>query len=166
MEQNSLYNRPDLYDLMAPRDQALERFYVEMACEQGGRVLDLACGTGRLAVPLAQAGLHVTGGDISADMLQRARRCAEAQAIELDFVQLDMRDFDLNGRTFDTIIVAINSIQHLHSLNDFESFFKERAGKLVGGPRVYQSTIEAVKSCAEVKKTQTPSVIRFFRRAS
>jgi SAM-dependent methyltransferase len=130
MEQNSLYNRPDLYDLMAPRDQALERFYVEMACEQGGRVFDLACGSGRLTVPLAKAGLHVTGGDISADMLQHARRYAEAQAIELDLVQLDMRDFDLNGRTFDTIIVAINSILHLHSPHDFESFFRSVARHL------------------------------------
>ncbi|MEW6437217.1 MAG: class I SAM-dependent methyltransferase [Pseudomonadota bacterium] len=123
MEQNTLYERPDLYDLMAPRDQMLERFYVEMACERGGSVLDLACGTGRLTIPLAQAGLRVTGGDISAGMLKRARQRAEAQAVTIDLVQLDMRDFDLGGRTFDTIVIAINSIMHLHSLDDFRSFF-------------------------------------------
>ena len=43
MEQSSLYERPDLYDLMAPRDAILERFYVEIAREGGNRVLDL-CG--------------------------------------------------------------------------------------------------------------------------
>ncbi|MCK1423694.1 class I SAM-dependent methyltransferase [Bradyrhizobium sp. 180] len=123
MEQNSLYDRPDLYDLMAPREPILERFYVEIASERGGRVLDLACGSGRLTIPLAQAGLEVVGGDLSPEMLDRARKNAKAQAVELDLIQLDMRDFDLGGRTFDTIIVAMNSILHLHSLDDLKGFF-------------------------------------------
>lgn len=124
MEQNSLYDRPDLYDLMAPRDPVIEGFYVGTARERGGRVLDLACGSGRLTIPLARAGLQVVGGDMSPEMLARARRHAEAQAVSLDLVQLDMRDFDLEGRTFDTIIVAMNSILHLHSLDDFNGFFR------------------------------------------
>jgi len=124
MEQNSLYNRPDLYDLMAPPDPILERFYVEIARQRGGRVLDLACGSGRLTIPLAQSGFQVVGGDLSPEMLERARSHAKAQAVELDLVQLDMRDFDLGGRTFDTIVVAVNSILHLHSLDDFKSFFE------------------------------------------
>ncbi|UPJ49079.1 class I SAM-dependent methyltransferase [Bradyrhizobium sp. 200] len=130
MEQNSLYDRPDLYDLLAPSDPAVERFYVETACERGGRVLDLACGSGRLAIPLARSGLRVTGGDLSAKMLERARRSAEAQAVELDLVQLDMRNFDLSGRTFDTIIVAMNSVLHLHSPDDFTGFFRSVARHL------------------------------------
>jgi len=130
MEQSTLYDRPDLYDLMAPRDPLLERFYVETACERGGRVLDLACGSGRLTIPLARAGLQVVGGDLSQEMLQRARRAAEAQAIELALVQLDMRDFDLGGLTFDTIIVALNSILHLQSLDDFRMFFRSAARHL------------------------------------
>lgn len=48
-----------------------------------------------------------------------------------------MRDFDLNGRDFDTIIVAVNSVAHLQSLDDFKGFFRSVArhlslkGKLV-----------------------------------
>lgn len=124
MEQNSLYDRPDLYDLMAPRDAILERFYIEKARECGDRVLDLACGSGRLTIPLAQAGLEVVGADLSSAMLERARKHAKAYAVEPGFIQLDMRDFDLEGRTFDTIIVAVNSILHLHSLEDFRGFFE------------------------------------------
>lgn len=127
MEQSSLYDRPDLYDLIAPPDPILERFYVEMAHERGARVLDLACGSGRLSIPLAKAGLQVVGGDLSSEMLQRARRSAETQSIELDLVQLDVRDFDLRGRAFDTIIVAMNSVLHLHSVEDFRSFFRSVA---------------------------------------
>ncbi|MEY9128033.1 class I SAM-dependent methyltransferase [Bradyrhizobium yuanmingense] len=123
MVQNSLYDRPDLYDLMAPPDPILERFYVDIARERGGRILDLACGSGRLTVPLAQAGLDVIGGDLSSAMLERARDHARANAVEPGFVELDMCDFDLGGRTFDTIIVAMNSVLHLHSLDDFKGFF-------------------------------------------
>jgi SAM-dependent methyltransferase len=137
MEQNSLYDRPDLYDLMAPSNPTMEHFYVAMARGGRSRVLDLACGSGRLSVPLAEAGLQVTGGDLSAKMLERARRSAEARAVKLELVQLDMRHFDQNGRTFDTIIVAMNSVLHLHSLDDFSEFFRSvarhlsRNGKLV-----------------------------------
>jgi cyclopropane fatty-acyl-phospholipid synthase-like methyltransferase len=130
MEQCSLYDRPDLYDLIATPDPILERFYVEMARERGARVLDLACGSGRLSIPLAKAGLQVMGGDLSSEMLQRARRSAEAQSIELDLVQLDMRDFDLKGRTFETIIVAMNSVLHLHSQKEFRGFFRSAARHL------------------------------------
>lgn len=124
MEQNSLYDRPDLYDLMAPPDPIFERFYVETACERGGRVLDLACGSGRLTIPLAQAGLEVVGADLSSAMLERARNHAKAHAVEPRFIQSDMRDFDLGGQTFETIIVAMNSVLHLHSLDDFRGFFE------------------------------------------
>ncbi|PWE81764.1 hypothetical protein XF30_15475 [Bradyrhizobium sp. SUTN9-2] len=108
---------------MAPPDPILEGFYVDIARERGGRVLDLACGSGRLTVPLARAGLDVIGGDLSCAMLERARDYARANAVEPGFVELDMRDFDLGGRTFDTIVVAVNSILHLHSLDDFRDFF-------------------------------------------
>jgi SAM-dependent methyltransferase len=53
-----------------------------------------------------------------------------AQAVELDLVQLDMRDFDLDGRTFETVIVAMNSILHLHSPDDFAGFFRSVARHL------------------------------------
>lgn len=124
MEQSCLYDRPDLYDLMASPDPTLERFYVEIARERGGRVLDLACGSGRLTIPLARAGLDVLGGDLSSAMLERARYHAGRHAVEPGFVHLDMRDFDLGGRTFDTVIVAMNSVLHLHSLDDFKGFFE------------------------------------------
>jgi SAM-dependent methyltransferase len=136
MEHISLYDRPDLYDLMAPHDPALERFYVGTACERGGRVLDLACGSGRLTIPLARAGLQVVGADQSPEMLHRARCSAEAQGMQLNLVQLDMRDFDLSGRAFETIIVAMNSVLHLHSLDDFRGFFQSTARHLAQNGRL------------------------------
>ena len=81
MQADSIYDRPDLYDLLAPSDSAIEQFYADMARGQGDRVLDLACGSGRLAIPLAQAGAKVVGGDLSPRMLQRAQLAAKKRGV-------------------------------------------------------------------------------------
>jgi SAM-dependent methyltransferase len=57
----------------------------------GARVLDLCCGQGRHAVPLARAGYRVTGLDRSPYLLGRARRAAARAGAEIDWVQGDMR---------------------------------------------------------------------------
>jgi 2-polyprenyl-3-methyl-5-hydroxy-6-metoxy-1,4-benzoquinol methylase len=51
-------------------------FYERVAREAGGPVLELACGTGRIALPLAKAGLHVTGVDQSEAMRTEAGSAA------------------------------------------------------------------------------------------
>lgn len=136
MQANSIYERPDLYDLLAPADPVIEHFYVGAAGGGGRRVLDLACGSGRLAIPLAEAGAKVTGGDLSSEMLQRAQLAARRRDVEVELVQLDMRDFNLKGQLFDTILVAMNSILHLHSLDDFRGFFQSVARHLTDNGRL------------------------------
>jgi 2-polyprenyl-3-methyl-5-hydroxy-6-metoxy-1,4-benzoquinol methylase len=73
-----------------------------------GSVLDLACGTGRLAIPLAQKGLEVVGLDASVPMLELARH--KSADLPIQWIQGDIRDFQLN-QTFDLIIMAGNSFQ-------------------------------------------------------
>lgn len=77
-------------------------------------VLELACGTGRLLLPLASTGSDVTGLDISPAMLHMARQKLEAAglAAQVTLVQADMRAFSL-GRRFGLIFVALNSLMHL-----------------------------------------------------
>lgn len=118
---DDLYERTDLYDLVSPPDAAMERFYVQAAGGQGRQVLELACGTGRLTMPLARSGADVTGGDLSQTMLDAARKRASAEGLAPVLVQLDMRDFEL-GRRFDTIAVAANSLLHLTQTADQLAF--------------------------------------------
>ncbi len=113
MDQESPYSRPDLYDLLAPADPAMEAFYLEAAAESAGPILDLACGSGRFTVPLARAGHRVVGGDRSSEMLKQARANVAAAGAAAEFVTLDMRDFDL-GQQFGLVFVAANTLLHLH----------------------------------------------------
>ncbi len=48
-------------------------FYLELARDIGGPILDVGCGTGRLTIAMAEAGLDVTGLDVTPEMLERAR---------------------------------------------------------------------------------------------
>lgn len=89
--------------------------YREIARRQGKTVLELGCGTGRVAVPLAEAGLAVTGVDFSAGMLEVARR--RAGTAPLTCVEGDMRDVRLRRR-FSTVIIPFGSLQHMETADE------------------------------------------------
>ena len=91
-------------------------FYRNLVQKSGRSVLDLACGTGRVAIDLAKDGTSVVGVDLSSSLLDMARRKAarlqpEARS-RLTFVEQDMSTIDL-GRRFDLVIVSFRSFQHL-----------------------------------------------------
>lgn len=69
----------------------------------GNKALDLACGEGRNCVFLAQNGFRVTGVDISDIGLAKAAARAEMQGIEVDFMQVDLEDYEIT-ETFDLIL--------------------------------------------------------------
>lgn len=115
------YADPLLYDLMFPAEP-YARFYGEQARRAGGPVLELACGTGQLLVPIARSGFRAVGVDLSAEMLAAARERARSAAAAVDFHVADMRSFDL-GEQFALIFVARNSLLHLHGVEDFVSCF-------------------------------------------
>ena len=69
----SLYDLPSLYDRVVP-PRPCEAFYRDVAVHAGDPILELACGTGRLAVPLAADGHQVVGLDISPSSLASCPR--------------------------------------------------------------------------------------------
>ena len=95
--------------------------YQELAATQGGRVLEIACGSGRVLVPLAAAGATVTGLDASPHMLALARAKLEAAgphvAARARLVEGDMRAFQVAG-PFDLAIIAVKSLAYLTSRAD------------------------------------------------
>ena len=90
-------------------------FYVEEAVRSGGPVLELGVGTGRIAVPIAAAGIRVVGVDLSAGMLEVARERAELAGVELDLRQGDMRDPPIGEETFPLVICPFRSLLHMET---------------------------------------------------
>lgn len=93
--------------------------YREFASESGNEVLELGCGTGRVAEPLARAGCDVTGIDLSPSMLERARARAAGLSGEgsLTLLQADMRTLDLERR-FDCVFIPLGGLQHMQTAVD------------------------------------------------
>jgi SAM-dependent methyltransferase len=102
-----------LYD--AFRFDADLPFYLDLAAAQGTRVLEVACGSGRVLVPLAQAGYRLVGIDVSPHMLALAQAKLDRQSTpNARLLERDMRDFSLEDEApFDLAIVAVKSFAYL-----------------------------------------------------
>lgn len=112
----------DLYDYVVPyRNRQDVDFYVKAAAESGGPVLEVGCGTGRVLVPTARAGVEITGVDSSAEMLEICRRrLAEEPATVQSRAQLvegDMRNFKLPPK-FRLATIPFRPFQHLTTVAD------------------------------------------------
>ncbi len=112
----------DLYDYVTPYASRSDvDFFVEAAREAGGAVLEVGCGTGRVLIPTARAGVPITGLDLSTHMLDvcRGRLAAEPPAVQdrVRLVEGDMRDFDL-GQTFALVTIPFRPFQHLTTVAD------------------------------------------------
>jgi SAM-dependent methyltransferase len=119
-ESSDLYAmRPDLYDLMHADHVEDMRFLEEFAGLVGEepQVLELGCGTGRLLVPLLDAGARVVGLDRSPEMLKVARERLAQYADRVKLVEGDMRHFELPNR-FDLVVIGLNTFMHLLTTSD------------------------------------------------
>lgn len=91
----------------APTDYGVA-FYCALAQEAGGSVLELACGTGRVTIPVATLGYPTTGLDIVPGMLARAK--SKAAGLPIRWVEGDARTFDLHEH-FRFIFLTGNAFQ-------------------------------------------------------
>ena len=102
------YDDPAEYDLENGLDGPELPFYLSLAQATGGPVLDLACGTGFLTIPLARLGLAVTGVDLAPGMLDHAR--SKAGGLPIRWLHADCRALDL-GERFRLITLTGNAFQ-------------------------------------------------------
>ena len=102
-------NYDAVYDSMR-RSSGDIAFYVDLARDLGGPLLELGCGTGRILLPSAALGVDAVGLDASARMLERLRNKKPPDNVEL--VHAKMEDFAL-GRRFRLITAPFRAFQHL-----------------------------------------------------
>ncbi|HVU76668.1 MAG TPA: class I SAM-dependent methyltransferase [Gaiellaceae bacterium] len=107
-------------------------FYLEEAVRSGGPVLELGVGTGRIAVPVAAAGIEVVGVDLSAGMLEVARERAELAGVSVDLRQGDMRDPPVEGE-FPLVLCPFRSLLHMETDRDRRLALRAVSARLAKG---------------------------------
>ncbi|MFE2345185.1 class I SAM-dependent methyltransferase [Kitasatospora cineracea] len=117
----AVYDDAEFYDReFATRDHDVP-FFLEQAVRAGGPVLEVACGTGRITLPIARAGVDVTGLDVMPSMLALARRRSAAEGLPVEWLEQDCRDIRTDRR-FALVFSATNAMQHLHDLDSVLAF--------------------------------------------
>lgn len=102
---------PPNYDIEeGERSAARVAFYCELAKTVGGPVLEIACGSGLVTLPVAAQGMDVTGVDLAHSMLEHARQKAKAQGLNIHWVEADARSFELRTR-FQFVFITGNAFQ-------------------------------------------------------
>ncbi|HET9324540.1 MAG TPA: class I SAM-dependent methyltransferase [Gaiellaceae bacterium] len=105
-------------------------FYVGLALQADGPVVELAVGTGRVAVPVAKAiGRKVVGIDRSPAMLEKARRAADEAGVELELHEGDMRDLSLDEPAA-LVYCPYRSLLHLPTWAERRNVFERVAASL------------------------------------
>ncbi|HFC12700.1 MAG TPA: class I SAM-dependent methyltransferase, partial [Anaerolineae bacterium] len=102
------------YDAVHADEHEDIAFILEVARSQAGAVLDLGCGTGRVTLPLAQAGFMVVGVDNSAEMLTLANKKVEAANLQekVGLISADITNFSLDHPPFALALISQNTLMH------------------------------------------------------
>jgi SAM-dependent methyltransferase len=109
-------------------------FYVDEAVRSGGPVLELGVGTGRIAVPIAQAGLRVVGVDSSAGMLSVALEHAKRSGVELELRFGDLRDPPVDEQ-FALVVIPFRTLLHMRTDDDRRAALSTARARLREGGR-------------------------------
>ncbi|MCH7762319.1 MAG: class I SAM-dependent methyltransferase [Candidatus Marinimicrobia bacterium] len=118
-----IYSNPELYDLAHWWKTNDIEFIADSADTYGSPVLEMAAGTGRLAVPILKRGYTYTGIELSPDFVKCAQKKLKSFQDQANVLKGDIRNFDL-GKKFQFIFIGFNSIFHLLTNGDIESFLK------------------------------------------
>ncbi|UCD57578.1 MAG: class I SAM-dependent methyltransferase [Candidatus Hydrogenedentota bacterium] len=130
----------EFYDYVVPyRNRNDIGFFVEMARQSEGAVLEIGCGTGRVLIPIAKVGVNIVGLDLSPSMLAFCREKLSCEPEEVrsrvQLLQADMRRFDL-GREFSLVITPFRPFQHLLTIEDQLSCLTSIRRHLAGDGRL------------------------------
>jgi SAM-dependent methyltransferase len=132
--------------------QQVEFVVAQLGLAEGARVLDLACGRGRISIPLAQRGCRVTGVDLSPRSLELARRDSASAGVELELIERDMRELDAKGE-FDAVLNVFSSFGYFPTQADDERVLANVSRALVPGGLFLIDTLNTVALARDFKLT-------------
>jgi SAM-dependent methyltransferase len=85
-------------------------FVDRIAIPPGAKVLDVACGTGNTTIPAAKKSGAVTGVDIASNLLEQARKRADAEKLKIDFKEGDVEDLPFADSSFDVVLTMFGAM--------------------------------------------------------
>lgn len=121
----------DLYDIYVPATYDID-FFLRETARAKGEVLELMSGSGRVSLPLIQAGVKLTCVDISAELNAILRKKLVAAGLEADIVQMDICSLQLQ-KQFEMVIIPFHSFAHLVSKNDQQAVLERIHAHLLAG---------------------------------
>jgi SAM-dependent methyltransferase len=125
----------EIYDEWSDHMTEDVAFYVDLAREAEGPLVELAVGNGRVAIPVArETGRKVIGIDLSPAMLAQARERADAAGVELELHEGDMRDFELEEPA-GLVYSPFRALLHMPNWQDRRRVFERVAAALKPGGR-------------------------------
>jgi SAM-dependent methyltransferase len=157
-------------------------FYLELAQKSSGPILEIACGTGRVLIPIARRGIEIHGVDNSRPMLEILKRNLRKESAQVrEKVSLhegDMREFRVD-KQFPLVIIPFRPMQHMHTVGDQLRALKTAASHLTADGilafDVFYPKFEMINSKMgeevpemEWKSSSDPSAMvrRYFRKES
>src|SRR6476619_1721629 len=91
-------------------EQGARIFYEQLDVPAGCRLLDLACGSGQVALWAARDGVQVTGVDIAPNLVQRAQARADAEGLKARFIEGDAEALPFEDASFDVVISLVGAM--------------------------------------------------------
>ena len=124
----NIYDYPEIYDLAFNKftkfDVELYLNAISQYCVECKKLIDVGCGTSRLAIPLATHGFYVLGLDNNFNMVSYSRRkILSVNTSLIDVLLLDMTFFNFNSK-FDVAYISLDTFRHLISLEDVKKHLK------------------------------------------
>jgi SAM-dependent methyltransferase len=106
----SMWMAGDFGEVARTIETAAEEFIARLGLGPGAGVLDVACGSGNLAIPAARAGATVTGVDIAPNLLEQARARAAAEGLTIRFDEGDAESLPYDDGAFDVVVTMFGAM--------------------------------------------------------
>lgn len=127
--------------LMSKERNAAYVQFIEKRIPKNRKLLDLACGYGRLTIPLAKRGYSVEGIDLAANLIQAARKLAKEQRARIEFKVGNMVRLPYGANSFDAVMCMWSSFNHLlnqktqiKALNEIEGILRKDGIAIIDMP--------------------------------
>ncbi len=160
----------EIYDSVYLGTEGDLDFYVNETKKIKGNVLEIACGTGRILLPLLKKGVNIEGIDLSARMLDVLNKKAKSLHLKPKVWEADMRNFNAKKK-YDLIIVPYRAFNHIETsadqiktLKNFKKHLKEQ-GKLIINFFYPSFTVMAKRNGVKTKRdTVKINGVKYFRQ--